>query len=404
MDPQLLRSCKIKQGSVRCICILDDNSFAAAGTSLGSVLLFPLTQNLRPKQLTGHQDVITCIEPLPDSSFFLTGSKDGTVRIWRDQDSTIIRPNDGSIRTISIATNSTLTPTGCVVFIVGKNGSPSIWSIDNCEEIMRLPNHEQITCGVISDDGTICLTGSADGVCRFFDTNSGKMVRSFKAAAAVGCVSLSENGPFAAAGCSDGEISLFNFKQNEFESEALIHNGPVTSIQFHPKMNLIISGSEDTKIKIANATSLKIKFTLEGHNGPVRYVRWSDDGEKLVSCADDQGILILSSPGDDLSDSIEEEEDNEYDEDSLTYRNSTSKSKSTITYSDSDVEEEEVAQQPLTEEQIRIEKLKMILAQIMEIKKVFYQMNERISVIDNKIQLIEKAQEEENLIIKSKRK
>ena len=271
---------------------------------------------------------------------------------------------------------------------------------------MRLPAHEQITCGVISDDGTICLTGSADGVCRFFETTSGKMVRSFKAAASVGCVSLSENGPFAAAGCSDGEVSLFNFKQNEFESEALIHNGPVTSIQFHPRMNLIITGSEDTKIKIINATSLKIKFTLEGHNSSVRYVRWSDDGEKLVSCADDQGILILSSPGDDLSDYSREEEDgnsDEDDEDSLTYRNSTSKSKSTITYSDSDVEEE-VPEQPLTEEQIKIEKLKMILAQIMEIKKLFFQMNERIAVIDNKIQLIEKAQEEENLIIKSKRK
>ncbi|KAK8883422.1 POC1 centriolar protein A [Tritrichomonas musculus] len=406
MDPQLLRSYKIKQGSVRCICILDDNSFAAAGTSLGTVLLFPLDQNLRPKQLTGHQDVITCIEPLPETSFYLTGSKDGTVRIWRDQDSTIIRPNDGPIKTISISANSSLTSTGSVVFIVGKNGSPSIWSIDRCEQIMRLPDHDQITCGVISDDGSICLTGSADGVCRFFDTNTGKMVRSFKAAASIDCVALSENGPFAVAGCSDGEVSLFNFRQNEFESEAQIHNGRVTSIQFHPIMNLIITGSEDSTIKIINSSSLKVKYTLEGHSSQVRYVRWSDDGEKLVSCADDQGILILSSPGDDLSDdSKEEEEDNiDDDEDSLTYHNSTSKTRSTITYSDSFVEEEEIVEQPLTEEQIKIEKMKMILAQILEIKKSLLQTNERILIIEQKITLIEKAQDEENLIIKSKRK
>ena len=171
-------------------------------------------------------------------------------------------------------------------------------------------------------------------------------------------------------------------------------------------MNLIITGSEDTAIKIINSYSLKVKYTLEGHNKSVRYVRWSNDGEKFISCADDQVILILSSPGDDLSDdSKEEEEDNiDEDEDSLTYRNSNSRTRSTITYSDSFVEEEEVAEQPLSESQIKIEKMKMILAQIMEIKKILLKIQERNVIIENKITLIEKAQEEENLIIKSKRK
>ena len=404
MDPQLLKSFKVKQGSIRTVAILDDNSFAVAGTSLGSVLLFPLEKNLRPRQLTGHNDVVTCIEPLPDTHFFLTGSKDGTVRFWREQDSAIFRPNDGSIQTISISVNSSLTPSGNVVFIVGKNGSPSIWDIDKGEEIIRLPNHEQITCGVISHDGAICLTGSADGTCRFFDANSGRMVRSFRASAAVECVSLSENAPLAAAGCKVGDVTLFNFKQNEVEAEAQIHDGPIVSIHFHPIMNLLVTGSVDSKIKICSASSLKIRFTLEGHSKSVRNVKWSNDGEKIISCADDQGVLILTSPGDDLSE-IEEEDENSdnLDQTSLSYH--VSKTKSTVTgYSDSHSEEEEAPQVAKTEDQIKIEKLRIILGHILDLKKTIFTMDERLSNIDDKIKLIEKAQDEESTFVKKIRK
>lgn len=414
MDPALLRSFKIKQGSVRCVCILDDNSFAAAGTSLGSVLLFPLQTGLRPKQLTGHQDVVSCIEPIQDSSFFITGSKDGTVRIWRDQDSTVIRPNDGPIKNISISLTSDLPTKGPVVLIIGKNGNPSIWSADTCQQLVKLPNHEQITSGVMSNDGAICMTGSEDGICRFFNSSSGKEIKTFKAAAPVSCVALCENEPYAVAGCRDGEISLFHFKRNSVTEETQIHDGPIVSIQFHPTMNLIITGSEDQKIQIINSTTLKIKYTLEGHKAPIRCVKWSDDGEKLISCADDQGILILSSPGDDLSEIEEEEEDTNDDEnDELAEEASTSyhpsKTKSTATFPSSDSAEaadEEITEPQKTEEELKIEKLQMILGQIIELKNVLFRMNERISKVGEKIQLIEKAQEEENtnVVIRANKK
>ena len=116
--------------------------------------------------------------------------------------------------------------------------------------VATLPEHaSETTCGAISPDGTLCITGSNDGVCRLFGTHSGKQVRTFKASDGVASIAFCEHIPIAAAGCIDGYVTIFDYKQNEITVESQLHDGIVASVSFRPYLPIDDSvGSDDKQI------------------------------------------------------------------------------------------------------------------------------------------------------------
>lgn len=70
------------------------------------------------------------------------------------------------------------------------------------------------------------------------------------------------------------------------------HRGPVISLCFHPRFNLLVSCSEDNTAKVWDADSGTIERTLSGHTDDVQWCEFSKDGALLATCSTDTTIRL----------------------------------------------------------------------------------------------------------------
>jgi WD40 repeat protein len=288
----------------------------------------------------------------------------------------------GQIFSISAAETEPL------ILVLGKDGNPSIWNLDNDDRVATLPDHPtEITAGVISPDGAFCITGSGDAICRFFDSRTGDQLRKFKAADAITSLAICGHSPYVAAGCADGCITLFNFKQNEVLNENQIHDAEVTSVAFHPDQNCILSGSNDMKIIISTIPKLTVSYTLGAHKAGVRSVAWSLNGDQFVSCGDDRGVFIWSSPGDDFGSDYEEEEEVRNEEEELGGELQV----------EGGSQSQSAALSPKGVSKLQM--MRSILDKVQDLAAVVQTLEQRMKLIDDMIDQIEKANAEEGQVV-----
>ncbi|MGE3806662.1 MAG: protein kinase, partial [Gemmataceae bacterium] len=192
----------------------------------------------------------------PDGRLALTGSRDGTARLW---DALTGKP----------ATSSS------GVLPVLKHDLP-VWAI------AFSPDGKTILTGTGSEDGTkgkICLWHTATAQPRGLPIDVEGMVQS---------VSLERSGRrfLVLAG---GQASLWNLPANSDRAELagkLPHDSAVRAAQFRPDGAQVATAGADGKVRLWNTdTRAEVGGPLE-HDGPVQLLDFSPDGQTLATaCA-----------------------------------------------------------------------------------------------------------------------
>lgn len=75
------------------------------------------------------------------------------------------------------------------------------------------------------------------------------------------------------------------------------HRGPVSCVDFHPKFNILVSGSEDASLKLWDFESGDFERTLKGHTNVVHDCVFNSDGTLLATCSADMSIKLWDFSG-----------------------------------------------------------------------------------------------------------
>ena len=105
-------------------------------------------------------------------------------------------------------------------------------------------------------------------------------------------VDFSPDGNTILSGSADNTLKLWSLEGvclQTFEG----HSGTVTSVDFSPDGNTILSGSADNTLKLWSLEGVCLQ-TFEGHSGTVTSVDFSPDGNTILSGSGDGSMRVWS--------------------------------------------------------------------------------------------------------------
>ena len=75
------------------------------------------------------------------------------------------------------------------------------------------------------------------------------------------------------------------------------HRAPITALACHPIFSLVVSGSEDTTMKLWDFETGVYESTLKGHTGGITALSYNNTGSLLASVASDMTCKLWDSTG-----------------------------------------------------------------------------------------------------------
>ena len=220
----------------------------------------------------------------PDGGSILTGSLDGSARVWDSQSGAlrrVIPAHSDYIRRVAWA------PSGAQLATASDDNTAKIWEAATGELLHELSRHTDNVAGVAwSPDGEKIVTASLDATALVWDATSGEMLFPLKGHDdLVWDVAWSPDGGYIASDSRDGTariwdaasgVELFRFRNNQAGESVL------NSIDWSPLGDqLLTMGSIYNQIWDLSTQPANLFGHLEG----LKAARYSPDGERIATAS-----------------------------------------------------------------------------------------------------------------------
>ena len=150
--------------------------------------------------LTGHAKQVECVAPCRDGRHIVSGSHDGTIRLWDLSNGTEVRRFAGHKGAVS---SLAVSPDGQRLLSGSSDRTMRLWDLATGKELRRVDGFKGwVLCLAFAADGRHALSGAGDTSLRWWDLDTGLELRRFQAEPRgwVLSVALSSDGKFAITG------------------------------------------------------------------------------------------------------------------------------------------------------------------------------------------------------------
>jgi hypothetical protein len=275
-----------------------DGRRALSGSWDGTLRLWDLESGAELRSLQAHIGWVWAVAFAPDGRRALSagGSVDKTVRLWDlEQGREIERLHGrGSERFLGVA----FVPQGlwAVSDGGGDDNTLRLWEVERGKELRRLPGHTDRVWRVALD-GTRLLSGGRDTTVRLWDALTGAPLRTFTGhTATVTAVALAPDGSRALSGSEDGTVRLWDVETGQERHRMQAHTGGVEAVAFSPDGRRALTGGRDQMVRLWDCETGRELCRLEGHIGLIGGVVFTPDGQRALSTGADKTIRLWRLP------------------------------------------------------------------------------------------------------------
>jgi WD40 repeat protein len=281
----------------------------------------------------------------PDGKRIAAGCEDRTARVWDPatrKPVQVLRSHAHPVRAVAFSSDGRWlacgTAEGSIDHQWVKARGVQVWNLATGEEAGRLECAGDTGWSLLFSGDGATLVGGGDGVIRFWDTTTGRLLHAVQDAqlGTVTAMALSPDGTRLATGGGDQKATVWDLasrrriaatprQSNRILGLAFSPDGatlataamgaplgfwdsatcrplpgarpsaaPPHCLALSPGGRTLAVGGDDGGIRVWEFSGARfgLRSTLRGHTEAVRHVAWDPDGKRLASCSSDRSVVL----------------------------------------------------------------------------------------------------------------
>ena len=272
---------------INAIAFSADGRWFASGANDSSIRLWQIATGRELPRLMGHAGYVTAVAFSPDSNFLASGSRSGEVRIWDLNSSQLAFTLPSKLRGVN---NIAFSSNGKLLAVVGMEPKAEVWDLEKKTARTITGHTQEITSVAFAKE--LLVTAGRDKTIRFWNADSGALVKSLETASEINGIAASPDGKLLATANADNTIRCLNVEGGDIKQPFLGHAGEVLAVRFGPDGNSIVSASADHTAIVWDLESGKSIHQLRGSIDTVTTAAYSKNGEWIFTGSDDGTIQV----------------------------------------------------------------------------------------------------------------
>ncbi len=290
----LVRTLSGHAGGVISVAITPDGKQVISGSSDGTLKVWDIASGKELRTLTGYSSNIRSVAITPDGKQAISASDDKTLKVWDIASGKELRTLRGHASSVwSVA----ITPDGKQVISGSYDKTLKVWDIASGKELYTLRGHANLVRSVaITPDGKQAISASDDKTLKVWDIASGKELRTLKGHSSnVQSVAITPDGKRVISSSGDKTLKVWDIASGK-ELRTLTRRSfgatAATSVAITLDGKQVISGSYDGTLKVWDINSGRELHTFMGHSFGVTSVAITPDGKQVISSSDDKTLKV----------------------------------------------------------------------------------------------------------------
>ncbi len=238
--------------------------------------------------LSGHNDSLYTLEQISETHFVSAGG-DGMIALWdlrEPENGRMIAKIPSSVYALSYQASKG-------ILVVGQNfNGIHLIDVEAQKEISSVAVTTSSIFDLQTNDEAIWVA-CGDGTVIHLDWDLNILAKRVFSDKSARTIALNPNKEEIAVGFSDNTIRILEPKRLELIRQIDAHKISVFTLQYHPQLSLLVSGSRDARLKFWDIQNdYQLVEEIPAHMYAINHIHFRPDGQYFVSCSMDKSIKV----------------------------------------------------------------------------------------------------------------
>ena len=287
----LIRTFEGHTSWIHAVTLTPDGRCAISGSGDGTLRVWDLEGNRSVRSFARHTGPIKAVAITPNGRRAVSASSDHTLRVWDLESGRSLRTLRGHRNPVS---HITITSQGCRAISASSGRTLRVWDLQSGRSVRTLVAHtKQVNALTVTPDGRHAITASADQTLRVWDLENGQLMRSLEGHSdSVNALAVTPDGRCAISASADHTLRVWDLKNGHLLRTLEGHSDSVNAVVVTPDRHCAISASADHTLRVWDLDRGRSLHTLEGHTNSVTTIVLSADGRRAISGSADHTLRV----------------------------------------------------------------------------------------------------------------